>query len=97
MSELRIVEGEYPAGEFFGVFYLGSTEIGRADKVGEGWRLPRSRKVLPEVQAAKAMIDRMLCKARDDEAAARKLLGQLRTHYGRLPPDGSGVIEGVRP
>jgi len=87
---LRITECEYPSGSTYGVFFMGRDEIGRADKIGDGGRLFRARKVLNEEQAAKAMIDRMLCKARNDEAKARKLLNGLRMYCGgRLPPDGS--------
>ena len=86
---LRIQECKYLSGAVYGVFFMGQHEIGRADKVGDGWRLFRARKVLPEEQAAKAMLDRAISKAREDEAHARKMLAALRTYCGgSLPPDG---------
>jgi hypothetical protein len=87
---LRIQEQTYISGATYGVFFMGTHEIGRADKVGDGWRLPRARKVLPEEQAAKAMLDRAISKAREDEKQARKMLASLRLYCGgALPPDGS--------
>jgi hypothetical protein len=90
---LRIVECEYPDGSTYGVFFIGSHEIGRADRRDGGWRLWRARKVLPEEQAAKAMLDRAISKAREDEKHARKLLDALRMYCGgSLPPDGSKPV-----
>ena len=87
---LRIQECEYPSGATYGVFFMGQHEIGRADKLDGGWRLFRARKVLPEEQAAKAMLDRAISKAREDEKQARKMLEALRMYCGgALPPDGS--------
>lgn len=87
---LRIQECEYPSGATYGVFFMGQHEIGRADKIDGGWRPWRTRKVLPEEQAAKAMLDRAISKAREDEKQARKMLGALRLYCGgALPPDGS--------
>jgi hypothetical protein len=87
---LRIQEYEYPNGATYGVFFMGRHEIGRADKMDGGWRLRRARKVLAEEQAAKAMLDRAIIKARDDEKQARKMLDALRLYCGgTLPPDGS--------
>jgi hypothetical protein len=87
---LRIQECEYPSGAVYGVFFIGRDEIGRADKIDGGWRLFRARKVLPEEQAAKAMLDRAISKAREDEKLARNLLAALRMYCGgSLPPDGS--------
>ena len=87
---LRIVECEYPNPEYqYGVFFLGPEEIGRADKIGDGWRLLQKKKVLPAEMAAKAMLDGEISKARQDEARARKLLEALRMYCGgSLPPDG---------
>ena len=86
---LRIQECEYPSGATYGVFFMGQHEIGRADKIDGGWRLFRARKVLPEEQAAKAMLDRAISKAREDEKHARKMLDALRMYCGgALPPDG---------
>lgn len=87
---LKIQQCEYPSGAIYGVFFIGRDEIGRADKVDGGWRLFGARKVLPEEQAAKAMIDRMISKARADETMARKMLAALRMYCGgAIPPDGS--------
>lgn len=90
MTSLRIVEAEHPSGSVYGVFYLKHDEIGRADKIDGGWRVCRSRKVLHAEQAAKAMIDRLISKAREDEKRARKLLALLSADCGgSIPPDGS--------
>lgn len=78
---LRIQEVEYPNGSTYGVFFMGTHEIGRADKIDGGWRLRRSRKVLTEEQAAKVMLDRAISKAREDEKHARKMLLALSISY----------------
>ena len=86
---LRIQECDYPSGATYGVFFMGQYEIGRADKIDDGWRLWRARKVLPGEQAAKAMLDRAISKAHEDEKRARKMLDALRMYCGgALPPDG---------
>lgn len=87
MIELRVVEGEYPSGTTYGVFYLGRHKIGTADKMPDGWKPFGKRKVLSEVMAAKAMIDTMLSKAENDRKHALGLLHDLRLHNGgSLPP-----------
>lgn len=85
---LRIVDGVYPSGSPFHTFYLGSEEIGRAQKVEGGWMVGMKRKPLPtEVHAAKAMIDRMVAKAERDRDYAIDLLKILRRQNGgTLPP-----------
>ena len=84
---LRIVESEYPSGATYGTFYLGRHEIGRADKLPEGWKPFGKRKVLPEIHAAKAMIDALISKADRDRKFALELLHDLRLHNGgTLPP-----------
>lgn len=86
---LRISECKYPSGDIYGVFFMGQHEIGRADKIGGFWRLRGARKVLTEEGAAKAMIDRAITKAREDERNARKMLEALRLFCGgSLPSDG---------
>jgi hypothetical protein len=93
---LRIQECEYPSGAIYGVFFMGQHEIGRAERIGGGWRLFRARKVLPEEQAAKAMLDRAISTARDDEVRARKMLEALRMYCGgAIPPDGSKPPNGA--
>lgn len=92
---LRIQECEYPNGKTYGVFFIGRHEIGRADKVEGGWIVWRARKVLPEEQAAKAMIDRLISKAREDEKHARAMLAELGKYCGRIPPDGSKPNRGT--
>ncbi|MHB1641442.1 MAG: hypothetical protein ACYCS8_02125 [Acidithiobacillus sp.] len=84
---LRIVEFQYPDPKYrYGVFYLGDNEIGRADKADGGW-IPRGkRKALPDVAAAKVMIESAILKARRDEARAMKMLDALRIYCsGTLP------------
>lgn len=86
--ELRIREGVYPNGQPYGVFYLGRHEIGRAQKVVDGWIPTGKRKVLSEVHAAKAMIDSKINRAKLDEAFAKSLLNDLRLHCGgSIPPN----------
>lgn len=84
---LRIEENQYPSGATYGVFFLGQEEIGRADKLPDGWKPQGKKKVLPEVHAAKAMLDSLLAKADRDRARATKLLDALRIYNGgSLPP-----------
>lgn len=82
--QLKIEFRTYPNGESYGVFYLGRHEIGKADQKENGWLLRGSRKVSPcEISAAKAMIDRMIRKARNDAAHARNMMEELRKHRWR--------------
>lgn len=84
---LRIEEGAYPAGGEYGIFYIGKTEIGRAAKLPEGWRLHGKRKVLPTPElAAKAMLDSKLNALRVEEERTRKLLDALRIYCGGSLP-----------
>jgi hypothetical protein len=90
---LSVRQGKFPNGRTCGVFSIGRHEIGIAEKVDGGWRLLHARKELPEEQAAKAMLDRAISKARADEKLARKLLDDLRKYCGgSIPPDGSKPI-----
>ncbi len=83
---LRIEECEYPSGAVYGVFFIGRHEIGRADKKSDGWVPFRKRKTLSAEMAAKAMIDTMANKAKEDAAHAKKMLEGLRMYCGgRLP------------
>ena len=85
--ELRIVETERPNGQTYGVFFLGIHEIGRADKMLDGWKPFGKRNVLPEVHATKAMIDSLISRADKARVHALSLLNDLRLHNGgSLPP-----------
>lgn len=86
---LRIEECEYPSGAVYGVFFIGRHEIGRADKKSDGWVPFRKRKTMSAEMAAKAMIDTMANKAKEDAAHAKKMLEGLRVYCGgRLPSNG---------
>lgn len=84
---LRIEEAQYPAGGTYGVFFIGSHQIGRADKMPDGWRVYRKRKTMPTPElAAKTMLDDKLNELRVEEDRTRKLLDGLRIYCGgRLP------------
>lgn len=86
---LSIVECEYPDPKYrYGAFHLGDNEIGRADKADGGW-IPRGkRKALPDVVAAKVMIESAILKARRDEARAIKMLDALRLYSNGTLPTG---------
>jgi len=84
---LRIEERQHPNGTTYGVFFIGKEEIGRADKVFDGWILQRKRKVQPTAEkAAKAMLDSKLNELRIAEDRTRKLLDDLRVHCGGQLP-----------
>ena len=88
---LRIEECEYPSGAVYGVFFIGRHEIGRADKKPDGWVPFRKRKTLTAEMAAKAMIDTMANKAKEDAAHAKKMLEGLRMYCGGRLPSNGGV------
>ena len=91
---LRIQECEYPSGAAYGVFFMGQHEIGRADKIDGGWRLWRARKVLPEEQAAKAMLDLVRKLGGDIEEFA--FLIELEDLNGREKLDGENVFSIIK-
>ena len=84
---LRIEEQQYPAGGTYGIFFIGAHEIGRADKLPDGWRVFRKRKTMPTPElAAKVMLDDKLNALRVEEDRVRKLQESLRLYCGgRLP------------
>lgn len=84
---LRIEEKQYPAGGIYGVFFIGTHEIGRADKMPDGWVVFRKRKTMPTPElAAKVMLDDKLNALRVEEDRVRKLQEGLRLYCGgRLP------------
>lgn len=83
----RIEEGVYPSGDTYGVFFIGRDEIGRADKMPNGWRVQHKRKTMPTPElAAKTMLDGKLNALRVEEDKTRKALETLRVHCGgKLP------------
>lgn len=86
---LRIEDRESPSGAVYGVFFIGRHEIGSAYKKPGGWVPFHKKKTLTEEMAAKAMIDTMVNKAKEDAAHARKMLEGLRMYCGgRLPSGG---------
>jgi len=77
---LRIDEQTYPAGGTYGVFFLDEQEIGRADKVPEGWRPFRKVRTQPTAAlAAKVMLATTLQKLKAEEKRIRQLQERLNT------------------
>lgn len=89
---LRIEEHQYPVGSTYGVFFIGRDEIGRADKMPDGWKVFNKRKTIPTPElAAKTMLDGKLNALRVEEEQTRKLLDRLRLYCGgRLPSTKEG-------
>mgnify|MGYP001312269026 CR=1 FL=1 len=84
---LHIEEHQYPSGGTYGVFFIGTSEIGRADKMPDGWKVFRKRKTMPTPElAAKVMLEDKLNALRVEEDRVTKLLEGLRLYCGgRLP------------
>ena len=85
---LRIEENEYPSGGSYGVFFIGADEIGRADKMPDGWRIFHKRKIMKTAEAAaRVMIDDALHRVRAEQARIEKRKEALAMYCGgALPP-----------